>query len=318
MTQVVWKKIVFRFFRSALRYRQDSYRHIIETVPSTTQPSRANQQYPPPNLWTPNDYTSQQQQQQQIFMSGIQRPFPGVASAATVQQQQGSAIQAASASTNPLGSLSGSSSAYLPSHSTVPSSTFPADQTHLNHRHFAPLDANLASIDMSAPNPYPPNTNSISNSNANFYGSQRIHPSPSGHIGYPAAFGGYAPNSFNHHHHHHHLSSNDDASFLIQNPSLTWSIFVSRFRFHFDIQQRNTHTRQEISFVLVFFSLLFFFSLSLSLRVCVTWRNDQRGKGERVRVSDRKKNDIHIPSTLEMLVLVDQPSFFCFSRPSLF
>jgi len=87
-----------------LRYRQDSYRHIIETVPSTTQPSRANQQYPPPNLWTPNEYTSQQQQQQ-IFMSGIQRPFPGVAATATVQQQ-GPAIQPITASTNPLGILS--------------------------------------------------------------------------------------------------------------------------------------------------------------------------------------------------------------------
>lgn len=156
-------------------------------------------------------------------MSGIQRPFPGVASAATVQQQQqqGPAIQSASASANPLGSLLGSSSSYLPNYSAVPTSIVPADQTHLNHRHFAPLDANLASIDLPAPNPYPANTNSISNSNANFYGSQRIHPSPSGPIGYPAAFGGYASNSFNHHHHHHHLSSNDDASFLIQNPSLT-------------------------------------------------------------------------------------------------
>lgn len=180
-------------FYLALRYRQDSYRHIIETVPSTNQPSRANQQYPPPNLWQPNDSTSQQQQ---IFMSGIQRPFPGLAS--SVQQPS---------TTQSIG-IPTTSSSYLTNNTT-----FLDDQ----NRHFPNLDPNLVSIDLVAPTQF----QTTNNSTNCYYPSQRTHTSPSATTSFSQLFG-YVPPSYNNHHHHHHLSSNvDDTSLLIQNPSLT-------------------------------------------------------------------------------------------------
>lgn len=192
---------------------------MIETVPSNTQPSRPNQSYPPPNLWPPTDYTSQQQQQ--MFMAGIQRPFPGVAPAPI----QTVAPPTSATSINPLGILSGSSSSYLPNYSTmnppminnstVTTSTFLDETSNFNHRHFAPLDANLAAIDLAAPAPFQGNTTST---NA-LYASQRIHTSPSGLPGYSSAYP-YPPTAFNHHQ-HRHLSSNDEVPFLIQNPSFT-------------------------------------------------------------------------------------------------
>ena len=202
----------------ALRYRQESYRHIIETVPSANQPSRANQQYPPPNLWQPNDSTSQQQQ---IFMSGIQRPFPGLAP--PVQQPVSSSSMAPLNNTSSMG-IPGGPSSYLPNYPGInptANNTFLDDQTNLS-RHFPNLDANLAPIDLGVPVQF----QTAANATNSFYPSQRTHNSPPSAATFPPAFG-YAPPSFNHHHphHHHHLSSNvDDASFLIQNPSLTWSL----------------------------------------------------------------------------------------------
>lgn len=218
------------FLFLALRYRQDSYRHIIETVPSTNQPSRANQQYPPPNLWQPNDSTSQQQQ---IFMSGIQRPFPGLAP--HVQQPVSSSSIAPLNNTNSMG-IPGGPSSYLTNYSGLNSTannTYLDDQTNLS-RHFPNLDANLAPLDLGVPVQF----QTTANSTNSFYPSQRTHTSPSSVVAAAAAFPpafGYVPPSFNHHHHHHHhLSSNvDDANFLIQNPSLTWSLIFLRTRFVF-------------------------------------------------------------------------------------
>ncbi|CAF1550181.1 unnamed protein product [Rotaria sordida] len=194
---------------NALRYRQDSYRHIIETVPSTNQPSRANQQYPPPNLWQPNDSTSQQQ----IFMPGIQRPFPGLAP--SVQQQSSNSSIAQLTNVNQIG-IPTSSSSYLTNYPNVNqtnNTTFNDDPTNIN-RHFPIIDTNLASIDLSVPTQF----QTTNNSTNSYYPSQRIHTSPSATASFPQFFG-YVPPSFNH---HHHLSSNvDDASLLIQNPSLT-------------------------------------------------------------------------------------------------
>lgn len=191
---------------------------MIETVPSTTQPSRSNQQYPPVNLWQTNDSTSQQQQQQQLFMSGIQRPFPGLP--ASVQSTSSSIAQLTNA--NPL-IISGSSSTYLPSYpnlntNSTATNTFLDDQANLN-RHFPSLDTNLGPIDLGVGTQFQTGTNSTNS----FY-SQRTHTSPSAAAVFPPNFG-YVQPSFNHlhHHHHHHLTSNvvDDTSFLIQNPSLT-------------------------------------------------------------------------------------------------
>ncbi|CAM2697830.1 unnamed protein product [Rotaria socialis] len=194
-----------------LRYRQDSYRHIIETVPSTNQPSRANQQYPPPNLWQPTDSTSQQQ----IFMSGIQRPFPGLAP--PVQQQSANSSITQITNVNQIGSIPTSSSSYLtnyPNINQTTHTTFIDDPTNLN-RHFSNIDANIPAIDLGVSTQF----QTTNNSTNSYYPTQRIHTSPSATASFPQYFG-YVPPSFNHH--HHHLSSNvDDASLLIQNPSLT-------------------------------------------------------------------------------------------------
>ena len=202
------------FFFPALRYRQDSYRHIIETVPSINQPSRANQQYPPPNLWQPNDSTPHQQQ---IFMSGIQRPFPGLAPVAQQPSSSGSIAQLASTNPLMLGALS-SSASYLQNYPTAnqamgsnvaANATYLDDPSNLN-RHFPSLDPNLAAIDLGVASQF--------QTASNYYPSQRNHASPSATAPFPHLFG-YAQPGFNH---HHHLSSNvDDASLLIQNPSLT-------------------------------------------------------------------------------------------------
>lgn len=199
------------FFHLALRYRQDSYRHIIETVPSTNQPSRANQQYPPPNLWQPNDSNMAQQQ---IFMPGIQRPFPGLASSSSssVQQTTNPPSIAQLANVNPIAGIPSTSSSYLNNNPTF------LDESNNLNRHFPNLDPNLASIDLGVPTQF----QSTSNSTNSYYPSQRTHTSPSATTSFSQLFN-YVPSSFNHHHHHHHhLSSNvDDASLLIQNPSLT-------------------------------------------------------------------------------------------------
>ncbi|CAF0999770.1 unnamed protein product [Adineta ricciae] len=199
-----------------LRYRQDSYRHIIETVPSTNQPSRANQQYPPPNLWQPNDSTSQQQQ---IFMSGIQRPFPGLAP--SIHQTPSSTISTLTqiANPNPV-TIPSSAASYLTNYSNVNptnTNTYLDEQNNIT-RHFPNLDSNITSVDLGVPTQF----QTANNSTNSYYPSQRTHTSPSSAASFPQIFG-YVPPSFSHHnHHHHHLSSNvDDASLLIQNPSLT-------------------------------------------------------------------------------------------------
>jgi len=144
-------------------------------------------------------------------MSGIQRPFPGLAP--PVQQQSSSITQL----TNPNPIAIPSSSSYLTNYSNVNqtnNTTFLDDQTNLT-RHFPNLDPNLASIDLGVPTQF----QTTNNSTNSYYPSQRTHTSPSGTASFPQIFG-YVPPSFNHH--HHHLSSNvDDASLLIQNPSLT-------------------------------------------------------------------------------------------------
>ena len=184
----------------ALRYRQDSYRHIIETVPSTNQPSRANQQYPPPNLWQPNDSTSQQPS----FIQGIQRPFPALVP--SISQQQLTNV-------NSIG-MQTSTSSYLtnyPNINQTNTTTYIDDSTNLN-RHF---DSNITSVDLSVPTQFQTTPN-LTNS---YFSSQRIHTSPSATSSFPQLYS-YVQPSFNHH--HHHLSSTiDDASLLIQNPSLT-------------------------------------------------------------------------------------------------
>lgn len=199
---------IIDFFHLALRYRQDSYRHIIETVPSTNQPSRANQQYPPPNLWQPNDSTMAQQQ---IFMPGIQRPFPGLASSSVQQATTNPSSITQLANVNPIAAIPNTSSSYLTNNPNF------LDESNNLTRHFPNLDPNLASIDLGVPTQFQTNTNSTNS----YYPSQRTHTSPSATTSFSQLFN-YVPSSFNHHHHHHHLSSNvDDASLLIQNPSLT-------------------------------------------------------------------------------------------------
>lgn len=191
----IFLKIFLRIL--ALRYRQDSYRHIIETVPSANQPSRANQQYPPPNLWQPND--SNGQTTQQLFMPGIQRPFPGLAS--NVQQTNLNSSSAAAVST--------STASYQPTNLN-----YVDEQSNFN-RHYSNIDA----IDSGFPTQFQTGSNSTNS----FYPSQRTHTSPSTTAATSfTQFFNYVPPNL-HHHHHHHLSSNvDDASsLLIQNHSLT-------------------------------------------------------------------------------------------------
>jgi hypothetical protein len=141
-------------------------------------------------------------------MSGIQRPFPGVA---PVQQQPSSSSIAQLANTSTIGMPTTSS--YLTNYPTLTSNntTFIDDQTNLN-RHFP----NLEPIDLGVPTQFQI-TNNLTNS---FYPTQRTHTSPSATASFPQLFG-YVPPSFNHHHHHHLSSNVDDASLLIQNPSLT-------------------------------------------------------------------------------------------------
>jgi hypothetical protein len=143
-------------------------------------------------------------------MSGIQRPFPGLAS--SVQQQTSSLSLT---NTNPIVILPPpSTSSYYSNINPTNNSTFLDDQPNLN-RHFPNLDPNLASIDLGVPTQF----QTTNNSTNSYYPSQRTHTSPSATASFPQLFG-YVPPSFNHH--HHHLSSNvDDASLLIQNPSLT-------------------------------------------------------------------------------------------------
>jgi hypothetical protein len=147
-------------------------------------------------------------------MSGIQRPFPGLAS--TIQQPSTSSSITQLTNSNSIGIPT---SSYLANYSNVnqtTNSTYMDDQTNLN-RHFPNLDPSLASIDLGVPTQFQTTTNSTNS----YYPSQRTHTSPSATTSFSQLFG-YVPPSFNHHHHHHHLSSNvDDASLLIQNPSLT-------------------------------------------------------------------------------------------------
>lgn len=147
-------------------------------------------------------------------MSGIQRPFPGLA-----QQQQQPPLPTATTVTNsnPIG-LSTTSSSYLSNYSNLnqaTNTTYIDDQTNVN-RHYPNLDPNLASIDLGVPTQF----QTTNNSTNSYYPSQRTHTSPSAATSFTQLFGYVQPN-FNHH--HHHLSSNvDDApSLLIQNPSLT-------------------------------------------------------------------------------------------------
>ncbi len=216
----------------ALRYRQDSYRHVIETVPSTSaQPSRSNQQYPPPNLWQPADSGAQQQhqqQQQQIFMTGIHRPFPGLAGAQPTPLQPSSAIPLLTNSNVNVGQAPlPSNSSYLTNYTTaavVQASTLPltsnnaftitGDEQTIN-RHYQHLDTGIGSVELNAPSQFQSTTTSTNS----YYPSQRTHTSPSASA-FPPLFA-YAPPAFNHHHHHHLSSTVDDGSLLIQNPSLT-------------------------------------------------------------------------------------------------
>lgn len=146
-------------------------------------------------------------------MSGIQRPFPGVAP--TVQQPTSNSSITQLTNINPIG-IPSTTSSYLtnyPNANQTNNTTFIDDPASLN-RHYPNLDTNLASIDLGVPTQF----QTTNNSTNSYYPSQRIHTSPSATASFPQFFG-YAPPSFNH---HHHLSSNvDDASMLIQNPSLT-------------------------------------------------------------------------------------------------
>jgi hypothetical protein len=140
-------------------------------------------------------------------MSGIQRPFPGLAS--SIQQPTTSSSITQLTNSNAIGIPTTSSSSYLPNNTT-----YLDDQTNLN-RHFPNLDPHLATIDLGVPTQF----QTANNSTNSYYPSQRTHTSPSATASFSQLFG-YIPPSFNHH--HHHLSSNvDDASLLIQNPSLT-------------------------------------------------------------------------------------------------
>jgi len=146
-------------------------------------------------------------------MSGIQRPFPGLAS--TIQQPSTSSSITQLTNSNAIG-IPTTSSSYLTNYSNINQTTNPIyldDQTNLN-RHFPNLDPNLSSIDLGVPTQF----QTTNNSTNSYYPSQRTHTSPSATTSFSQLFG-YVPPSFNH---HHHLSSNvDDASLLIQNPSLT-------------------------------------------------------------------------------------------------
>jgi hypothetical protein len=145
-------------------------------------------------------------------MSGIQRPFPGLAQQPITTTSSITQLT----NTNPIG-LSTTSSSYLTNYANLNQPTNPTyidEQTNLN-RHFPNLDPNLASIDLGVPTQF----QTTNNSTNSYYPSQRTHTSPSAPTSFTQLFG-YVPPSFNHH--HHHLSSNvDDASLLIQNPSLT-------------------------------------------------------------------------------------------------
>jgi hypothetical protein len=146
-------------------------------------------------------------------MSGIQRPFPGLAS--TIQQPSTSSSITQLTNSNLIG-IPTTSSSYLTNYSNINQTNNPTyldDQTNLN-RHFPNLDPNLSSIDLGVPTQF----QTTNNSTNSYYPSQRTHTSPSATTSFSQLFG-YVPPSFNH---HHHLSSNvDDASLLIQNPSLT-------------------------------------------------------------------------------------------------
>jgi hypothetical protein len=147
-------------------------------------------------------------------MSGIQRPFPGLATAVPAPPPS---VISQLTNSNPL-AIANSSSAYLSNYSTMNnnptvSNVFLDDQSNIN-RHFSNLDANIASFDLGAPAQF----QTVGNATNSFYASQRTHTSPSATSAYPATFA-YPTAGFNH---HHHLTSNvDDGSFLIQNPSLT-------------------------------------------------------------------------------------------------
>jgi hypothetical protein len=136
-------------------------------------------------------------------MSGIQRPFPGLAS--SIQQPS-----TTSSSISQSIGIPTTSSSYLTNNAT-----FLDDQTNLN-RHFPNIDPNLASIDLGVPTQF----QTTNNSTNSYYPSQRTHTSPSATTSFSQLFG-YVPPSFNHHHHHHLSSNVDDTSLLIQNPSLT-------------------------------------------------------------------------------------------------
>lgn len=154
-------------------------------------------------------------------MSGIQRPFPGLAS--SIHQTPSSTISTLTqiANPNPV-TIPSSSASYLTNYSNVNptnTNTYLDEQNNIT-RHFPNLDSNITSVDLGAPTQF----QTANNSTNSYYPSQRTHTSPSSAASFPQIFG-YVPPSFSHHNHHHHLSSNvDDATLLIQNPSLTWSL----------------------------------------------------------------------------------------------
>lgn len=147
-------------------------------------------------------------------MSGIQRPFPGMAP--PVQQPSANAPITQMTNVNQIGGIPTSTASYLTNYPNVnqtSTTTFIDDTTNLN-RHFPTMDTNIGTIDLGVPTQF----QTTNNSTNSFYPTQRIHSSPSATASFPPYFG-YVQPSFNH---HHHLSSNvDDASLLIQNPSLT-------------------------------------------------------------------------------------------------
>lgn len=151
-------------------------------------------------------------------MSGIQRPFPGLASSVQQPPPPPPTLQSSSVThltnANPI-VLPTSSSSYLTNYSNVNPTNNPTyldNQSNLT-RHFPNIDP----VDLGVPSQFQTTTSSTNS----YYPSQRTHTSPSATTSFPQLFG-YVPPSFNNHHHHHHLSSNvDDASLLIQNPSLT-------------------------------------------------------------------------------------------------
>ncbi|CAF0744255.1 unnamed protein product [Didymodactylos carnosus] len=234
-----------------LRYRQESYRHVIETVPSTTTSSNSQQQLQPrsnqypPNLW------QQPEQTQQVFLlnsassgasSGMQRSFPSLPPSSTNNMSNGPNTFVQTPQTYPTDILR----SYTQSSSVV-------QQQHQNS-HLLPSIGGLNLIGGNNNNNKIPNNDDTNNfhhlesqqelslpsqfTSPSYYSSRLNHPSttppqPSSATSFitqnfppinplAAAFAystaAFHPSST---HHLHHSLYSDEPTMLIQNPSLT-------------------------------------------------------------------------------------------------